>query len=203
MDPGFYRYWVPDPLIVETGLRILIVSGIPDSLSCILYSTAKICWIPDSTSKSFPDSGIRIPLHGANDSPFPSSPGPLFQNEVKCSAFDIEIIFHSPANKTHLHKKSCAPSLILKVRVFGTRKWPIIHEAFRLSPSNWLKFIAWFVIPCMGLKFHLELRAMTSRNNKQSFLWLLLEKPSWSKSAWIPFLPILSPGVETRNVIGF
>ena len=25
--------------------------------------------------------------------PFPSSPGPLFQNEGRCSAFDVEIIF--------------------------------------------------------------------------------------------------------------
>ena len=57
--------------------------------------------------------------------PFPSSPGPLFQNEGRCSAFDMEIIFHSHANKTHLHKKGCASSLILKVRVFGTRTWPI------------------------------------------------------------------------------
>ena len=56
---------------------------------------------------------------------FPSSRGLLFQNEVKCSAFDMEIIFHSHANKTHFHKKGCAPSFILKVRVFGTRKWPI------------------------------------------------------------------------------
>ena len=31
--------------------------------------------------------------------PFPSSPGPLFQNEGRCSAFDMEIIFHSHANK--------------------------------------------------------------------------------------------------------
>ena len=29
----------------------------------------------------------------------------------------MEIIFHSHANKTHLYKKGCAPSLILKVRV--------------------------------------------------------------------------------------
>ena len=58
--------------------------------------------------------------------PFPSSPGALFQNEGRCSAFDTEISFHSRANKTHFHKKGCAPSLILKVRVFGTRKWPII-----------------------------------------------------------------------------
>ena len=57
--------------------------------------------------------------------PFPSSPGPLFQNEGRSSAFDMEIIFHSHANKTHFRKKGCAPSLILKVRVFGTRLWPI------------------------------------------------------------------------------
>ena len=41
--------------------------------------------------------------------PFPSSPGPLFQNEGRCSAFDMEIIFHSHANKTHFHKKGFAP----------------------------------------------------------------------------------------------
>ena len=57
--------------------------------------------------------------------PFLSSPGPLFQNEGRCSAFDMEIIFHSHANKTHFHKKGCAPSHILKVSVFGTRRWPI------------------------------------------------------------------------------
>ena len=49
--------------------------------------------------------------------PFPSSSGPLHQNEVKCSTFDMEIIFHSHANKTHFHKKGCALGLILKVRV--------------------------------------------------------------------------------------
>ena len=52
--------------------------------------------------------------------------GPLFQNEGRSSAFDMEISFHSHANKTHFHKKGCAPTLILKVRVFGTRKWLIV-----------------------------------------------------------------------------
>ena len=56
--------------------------------------------------------------------PCPSSPAPLHQNEFKCSAFDMEMIFHSHVNKTHFHKKFCALGLILKVRVFGTRKWP-------------------------------------------------------------------------------
>ena len=57
--------------------------------------------------------------------PFPSSPGPLFQNEGRCSAFDMETIFHSHANKTYFHKKGCTPSVIVKVTVFGTRKWPV------------------------------------------------------------------------------
>ena len=50
---------------------------------------------------------------------------PLYQNEVKCSAFDMGMIFHSHADKTYFHKKGCAVGLNLKVRVFGTRKWPI------------------------------------------------------------------------------
>ena len=29
-------------------------------------------------------------------------------------------------NNTHFHKKGCALGLILRVRVFGTRKWPVI-----------------------------------------------------------------------------
>ena len=56
--------------------------------------------------------------------PFPSSPGPLYQNEVKCSAFDLKMIFHSHANKTYFHERGCAFGLILKVRIIGTRKWP-------------------------------------------------------------------------------
>ena len=60
-----------------------------------------------------------------NNRPFPSFPRSLFQDEGRCSAFDTEIIFHSHAKKNNFHKKGCAPSLILKVRVFGTWKWPI------------------------------------------------------------------------------
>ena len=71
--------------------------------------------------------------------PFPSSPGPLFQNEDRYSSFDMKIIFHSHADNTHFHKKGCARSLILKVRVFGARKWPIKkRECFRVlaTPSR-------------------------------------------------------------------
>ena len=60
---------------------------------------------------------------------------PLYQNEVRCSAFDMEMIFHSHANKIHFHNKGCALDLILKVRVFGTRKWPISFVNFEAHLS--------------------------------------------------------------------
>ena len=60
--------------------------------------------------------------------PFQSFPEPLYQNEVKCSAFDMEMIFHSHANKTQFHKKGWAPGLILKLRVFGTRQKGLWRE---------------------------------------------------------------------------
>ena len=45
----------------------------------------------------------------------------------------MQMIFHSHANKTHFHKKGCALGLILKVRVFGIRQWPI---AFDIDVTN-------------------------------------------------------------------
>ena len=60
-----------------------------------------------------------------NNRPYPSSLGPLYQNEAKCSAFDMEMIFYSHVSKSNFHKKSCALGLILKLRVFGSRWWPI------------------------------------------------------------------------------
>ena len=43
--------------------------------------------------------------------PFPSFPGSLYQNEVKYSAFDMEMLFRSDANETHFHNKGFALSL--------------------------------------------------------------------------------------------
>ena len=53
--------------------------------------------------------------------PFPSSPGPLYETEVKCSCLCYEIM----PIKTHYHKKGCALGLVLKVKVFGSQKWLI------------------------------------------------------------------------------
>ena len=87
----------------------------------------------------------------SSNRPFPSSPWPLYQNKVKCSAFDVGMIFYSHANKTPFHKKGCALGLILKVRVFRTRKWPItflllmILQKFGYSSQKLVKVSAIFV----------------------------------------------------------
>ena len=65
----------------------------------------------------------------------------------------MEIIFHSHANKTRFHKKGCVPSPILKVRVFGTWKWPtggiysLITELLLplLVTLGIYLFVCWFV----------------------------------------------------------
>ena len=37
------------------------------------------------------------------------------------------MIFHLHANKTLFHKTGCALGLILKLKVWGNRKWPILR----------------------------------------------------------------------------
>ena len=67
----------------------------------------------------------------------------------------MEIIFHSHANKTHFHKKGRASSLILKVRVFGTRKWHIYQRCylpwfnlyFLFKGEGW-QFVIWPIRVC-------------------------------------------------------
>ena len=97
---------------------------------------------------------------GLVSGPFPRSPRPLYQLEVKCSVFDMEIIFHSHANKTHFHKKGCTVGLILKVRDLGTRKSAISFRSHRLHLHNYstnqshipkngresLKLVSWLVL---------------------------------------------------------
>ena len=65
-----------------------------------------------------------------NNRPFPSSSKPLFQSEANCEAID----FHM--------KKRFALNLVLKVRVLGTRKWPIISNIWPPPPSPQKRVIA-------------------------------------------------------------
>ena len=114
-------FQVPDYLPSSIGKKgeeaIGIPSGIGTQAALVGYESSHQCATPFAPPR---------PAHPLfSNGPFPISPGPLYQNEVNCSAFDMELIFHFQANKTHFHNKGCAPGLILKVRVFGTRKWPI------------------------------------------------------------------------------
>ena len=52
------------------------------------------------------------------------------------------MIFYSHANKTHFHKKSYALGLTLKVRVFETRKWPVVLN----STNSDITFLLCFVL---------------------------------------------------------
>ena len=57
---------------------------------------------------------------------FELSSSHVCEKRSKCSAFDMEMIFILMQIKL-FHKKDCALVIILKVRVFGTRKWPIAY----------------------------------------------------------------------------
>ena len=72
------------------------------------------------------DNDFLFPFPERQLAHFRVPPGHLYQNEVKFWTFDIEMMFHSQANTTHFHKKDYALGLILKVRIFETRKWPIL-----------------------------------------------------------------------------
>ena len=52
-----------------------------------------------------------------------------------CEAIDRNMIFYSHANRTH--KKSSTLSLVLKVKVFGTRNWPITSIAEFILETNY------------------------------------------------------------------
>ena len=57
--------------------------------------------------------------------PFPSCKKSYFQNEAKCETFVVKMSFICIIIENHFHINGFALSLVLKVRFFGTRKWPI------------------------------------------------------------------------------
>ena len=68
--------------------------------------------------------------------PFPSSKKFHFENEAKCETFVVGMSFNYDANKTHFHNKGFALSLVLKVKLFGTRKWPICLAQIKNPPEH-------------------------------------------------------------------
>ena len=76
-------------------------------------------WSPPPSRKMTPKAVWR------HNRPFPSSPGPLYQNEVRRSTILVEMSFICMRMKNHFHIKGWAPNLVLIQRPGGTRKWPI------------------------------------------------------------------------------
>ena len=86
---------------------------------------------------------ISAILHRSGNRPFLSSPGPLFPyTRLSVQPLIWKWFFYSHANKTHFYKKGCALRLILKARVFGTRKWPI-----DLNPN--CLYVRSVLLPCL------------------------------------------------------
>ena len=94
--------------------------------------------------------------------PFPSSKKSHFQSEAKCEAIDMKMIFNYDANKTHFHNKGFALSLVLKVRFFGTRKWPIGGRMMVSTEQYYFCYVCW------------ELRAIFHVNSSKKFLSFVL-----------------------------
>ena len=59
----------------------------------------------------------------------------------------MKMIFNYDANKTHFHNKGFALSLVLKVRFFGTRKWPIQHNQHCLGERGTAEIAPYSNIP--------------------------------------------------------
>ena len=79
-------------------------------------------------------SGIVILPHGSGETDFlqgnrpcPSCLKPPFQGDAKCEAINMNFIFMLMQVKVIFRDKGfCTYSLVLNVRVFGTRKWPMM-----------------------------------------------------------------------------
>ena len=56
--------------------------------------------------------------------PLPSSKNPHFQNKARCTTFLLKVSFICMRMKNDFHIKGWAPTLVLKQRPGGTRKWP-------------------------------------------------------------------------------
>ena len=113
---------------------------------CLLVRSLGVIFCPTISFDFLSDFCVRFVL---SDFLFHSLPDIFFSfcfSDV--SAFDMPMIFHSHANKAHFHKKGWVLGLILKVMVFGTRKWPIgsnsltIHSSFQQIDQRIERFIA-------------------------------------------------------------
>ena len=65
------------------------------------------------------------------------STNPHFQNEARCTTFLVKMSFICMRTENDFHIKGWAPTLVLKQRPGGTRKWPITN-AVEQAPAGYL-----------------------------------------------------------------
>ena len=80
-----------------------------------------------SSSCCFPSVTHRLPKLNR---PLPSSKNPHFQNKARSTTFLVKMSFICMRMKNDFHIKGWAPTLVLKQRPGGTRKWPIWFDIF-------------------------------------------------------------------------
>ena len=99
------------------------------------------------------------------NTPFPSSSGPQYQNEVKCSAFDMEMIFHSYASKTQFHKKGCPLGLVLNLVIGITKFIDIFYFFVRVNTRNSQRFL--LAVKNKNNNKQITTTTTTTKNNNQ------------------------------------
>ena len=137
---------VPKHQLTVPSTLLALATNIPT------YKDTKIHTLTALTNELFLQNGSinvqRFPLWkrtlrrrgcGMNR-PFPSSKKFHFQNEAKCETSVVEMSFNYDANKTHFHNKGFALSLVLKVKLFGTRKWPIVNVEDLTTRENGITY---------------------------------------------------------------
>ena len=104
--------------------------------------------------------------------PFPSSKKFHFQNEAKCEIFVVKMSFICIIIKNHFHINGFALSLALKVRFFGTRKWPI-HLSCVASLTNGQQFSLVYILIDHSSRTIIERELIQLFQN---FLWFKIKE---------------------------
>ena len=99
------------------------------------------CWTQLKRSFSLAITLSKMLSYGSQWKAISESPGPLYQNEVKCSAPLIWKWFFILMQMKLICSRLCIwPHF--EVRVFGTRKWPIAASSFNFR----FCFIKWAMV---------------------------------------------------------
>ena len=111
--------------------------------------------------------------------PLPSSKNPRFQNGARCTTFLVKTSFICMRMKNDFHIEGWAPTLVLKQRPGGTRKWPIASK-FGLKVDLWIiscKFVKFivrvlsFIVSSLGVFLLSFAKYINSKVQIEGALW--------------------------------